>query len=345
MLINQQPTRSIWRTGHVVTVVDQQDLPFTIANRDLHTLQDAAVAIRDMVVRGAPLIGATAAYGMALAMQQDSRDEQLVSAYQQLLATRPTAVNLRWALDRMKTLLQPLTDTDRATAAWLEADAIADEDVAINHAIGQHGLPILQALHESLQRPVNVLTHCNAGWVATVDWGTVTSPIYQAHQQGLPLHVWVDETRPRNQGAITAWELTEQGVPNTYIVDNAGGLLMQQGQVDAVIVGCDRVAANGDACNKIGTYLKALAAKANGVPFYVALPTPTIDWTLASGDLIPIEERDAQEVLCVRGQAVTVGAEAKNYGFDITPAEYVTGYITEQGLLAGAAELAELKCR
>lgn len=323
----------------MVTVIDQLGLPFSAKSRALHTLEDAAEAIAQMVVRGAPLIGATAAYGMALAMQADSSDAQLQQAYPCLLQTRPTAVNLRWALDRMYDVLAPLPVAERAEQAWAEADAIADEDVQINYQIGQHGLPVLQQLYQTLDRPLNILTHCNAGWVATVDWGTATSPIYQAHARNIPLHVWVDETRPRNQGAITAWELSEQGVPNTYIVDNAGGLLMQQGQVDAVIVGCDRVAANGDVCNKIGTYLKALAAKAHNVPFYVALPTPTIDATLASGDLITLEERDASEVLEVRGQRVTAGAAAKNYGFDITPAELVTGYITEQGYFESISRL------
>lgn len=339
MLINQTATRAIWRDGQTVYVIDQLDLPFKYATRALSTVDDASAAIRNMVVRGAPLIGATAAYGMALAMQADSRDAHLQQAYEQLLATRPTAVNLRWALDRQCAELQDLPASERVVAAWQVADAIAEEDVQINKSIGQHGLTVLQALYARLQRPINILTHCNAGWVATVDWGTATSPIYHAHADGMPVHVWVDETRPRNQGAITAWELSEQGVSNTYIVDNAGGLLMQQGQVDMVLVGCDRVAANGDVCNKIGTYLKALAAQAHNIPFYVALPTPTIDWTLTTGAAIPIEERDAAEVLMVREQPVTAGAAVKNYGFDITPAALVTGYITERGVVHSLTEL------
>ena len=268
----------------------------------LETAADAARAIETMAVRGAPLIGATAAYGVALAMRADPSDGNLEAARRALLATRPTAVNLRWALDAMATVLRPLPAGEREAAAYAKAAAICDEDAAICEAIGENGLPTIRALHEASGGVVNVLTHCNAGWLATVDWGTALAPIYKAHDAGVPVHVWVDETRPRNQGAaLTAWELGRHGVPHTVIADNAGGHLMRRGRVDMAIVGTDRTAANGDVCNKIGTYLKALAAGDNGVPFYVALPSPTIDWTLASGDDAPIEERGGEEVSDGRG--------------------------------------------
>jgi methylthioribose-1-phosphate isomerase len=310
----------------------------------LETLADAAYAIKTMQVRGAPLIGAAAAYGMALAQRERSGDEWLEHSAQTLLATRPTAVNLRWAVQRMLLLLQPLPPTARADAAWREAAAICEEDVALNHAIGQHGLSLLRELHAKKGAPLNVLTHCNAGWLATVDWGTALAPVYQAFDAGIALHVWVDETRPRNQGAsLTAWELGQHGVPHTVITDNAGGHLMQHGRVDVVIVGADRVTAAGDVCNKIGTYLKALAAYDNQIPFYAAVPSPTIDWGMQDGlREIPIEERSADEVGCIAGllqdgtpatvNILPAGSAAANPAFDVTPARLVTGIITELGV-------------
>jgi methylthioribose-1-phosphate isomerase len=299
-----------------------------------------------MRVRGAPLIGATAAYGMAIAALADPSDAALAAAHERLLATRPTAVNLAWALRRMTKRLATLAAEERAEAAWAEAEAIAAEDVELNAAIGEHGLALIREAHAAHPgRPVNVLTHCNAGWLATVGWGTATAPIYKAHAAGIPVHVWVDETRPRNQGAsLTAWELSEAGVPHTLVADNAGGHLMQRGAVDLCLVGTDRTAANGDVCNKIGTYLKALAAKDNGVPFYVALPSPTIDLSLPSGDAVPIEERSAAEVTELTGRTAdgrietvritTAATPAANPAFDVTPARLVTALVTERGIVA-----------
>jgi len=343
MKVNGTPYRTIWLAGDgwAVEIIDQTRLPFAFETRRLETVGQAATAIRDMWVRGAPLIGAAAAYGMALAMHADPTDGNLATAYRQLMAARPTAVNLRWALDEMQALLAPLSPNQRKEAAYHRAAEIADEDVAICSAIGDHGRPLIEAAWEKRGRPetVNVLTHCNAGWLATVDWGTALAPIYKAHDAGIPVHVWVDETRPRNQGAsLTAWELGQHGVPHTVIADNTGGHLMQHGQVDLCITGTDRTTATGDVCNKIGTYLKALAAQDNGVPFYVALPGPTIDWTLADGVRhIPIEERSADEVTRMTGRTVTVtitpdGSPAANYAFDVTPARLVTGLITERGV-------------
>lgn len=328
-----------------VEVIDQRLLPHRLALCRLDTPEAVATAIREMWVRGAPLIGATAAYGLALAAQRDASDAALLAAAAELSATRPTAVNLAWALHRVLAPLLELPPAARADAAWTAADALAEDDVAVNAAIGRHGLALLQALHAKLARPLNVLTHCNAGWLATVDWGTATAPIYMAQAAGLPLHVWVDETRPRNQGAsLTAWELGQAGVPHTVVADNAGGHLMQHGQVDLVIVGCDRVTARGDVCNKIGTYLKALAAQDNGVPFYVAMPTSTLDLTLSDGVAeIPIEERSAREVTHLAGlaadgrvlevQVTPEGSAAANPAFDVTPARLVTGLLTEHGVL------------
>ncbi len=347
MKINGTPYRTIWPTSDnaAVEIIDQTRLPHVFATLRLDTMRDAERAIKDMQVRGAPLIGVTAAYGVALAMRELASDAALANACKVLLAARPTAVNLRWGVEKMRVLLAPLPEDERVAAAWKEAARIADEDVAINAAIGRHGSDIIRAIHQKKGGTVNVLTHCNAGWLATVDWGTALAPIYTAFDAGIPLHVWVDETRPRNQGAsLTAWELGQHGVPHTVIVDNAGGHLMQHGMVDMAIVGCDRVTARGDVCNKIGTYLKALAAHDNGVPFYVALPTPTIDWTLQDGvKEIPIEERAAEEVthiagLCDDGQVRTVqvtpqGSRAANYGFDVTPARLVSGLITERGVV------------
>jgi methylthioribose-1-phosphate isomerase len=307
---------------------------------------EAAEAIRSMLVRGAPLIGATAAYGMALAMKDDSSDAAIDRAYRMLIATRPTAINLKWALDEMHRLLRPLPPSARSDAAYARADDIAEEDVGINQRIAKNGLALIEAIAAGKPgKPVNVLTHCNAGWLATVDWGTATAPIYLAHDRGIKVHVWADETRPRNQGAsLTAWELGHHGVPHTVIPDNTGGHLMQHGQVDLAIVGTDRVAANGDVCNKIGTYLKALAAHDNGVPFYVALPSPTIDFTVADGlTQIPIEQRGGEEVSHMTGRTadgrietvriVPEGSPVANYAFDVTPARLVTGLITERGVL------------
>ncbi|HEC14598.1 MAG TPA: S-methyl-5-thioribose-1-phosphate isomerase, partial [Rhodospirillales bacterium] len=307
MKVQGKPFRTIWLSddGRGVEIIDQTKLPFEFVTVVLRGRTDAAHAISDMLVRGAPLIGATAAYGMALAMAEDATDEGLNSAYATLMAARPTAVNLRWALDEMKSLLVPLPPQDRQAAAYVRAAEIAEEDVGICSSIGEHGKALIEAAWEKKGRkdPVNVLTHCNAGWLATVDWGTALAPIYKAHDAGVPVHVWVDETRPRNQGAsLTSWELGQHGVPHTLIVDNVGGHLMQHGRVDLCIVGTDRTTAAGDVCNKIGTYLKALAAKDNGVPFYVALPGPTIDWTIEDGVRdIPIEERDATEVTEMTG--------------------------------------------
>ena len=346
-----------WRTlwpdpdGESVGIIDQTRLPHEFGTARLATLADAAHAIRAMLVRGAPLIGATAAYGLWLALRADPSDAGLRHAHAILLATRPTAINLRWALDRALGLLQPLPPVTRATAARELAATICDEDVAINRGIGVAGLPLLRELaaRKPAGRPLNLLTHCNAGWLATVDWGTATAPIYLAHDAGLPVHVWVDETRPRNQGAsLTAWELLNHGVPHTVIVDNAGGHLMQHGEVDLVIVGTDRTTADGDVCNKIGTYLKALAARDNRVPFYVALPSPSIDWTVRDGVReIPIEERTPREVTHLTGRGdndalVTIqvtpeGSPAANPAFDITPARLVTGLITERGVAPATA--------
>jgi len=347
MKVAGRAMRPLWPSPErdAVFVIDQRLLPHRLHTERLDTPQAVHTAIRDMGVRGAPLIGATAAYGIALQMRADPGDAALQACDTLLRAARPTAVNLAWALNRMQAALRPLPPEARAHAAWQQADALAEEDVAVNAAIGRHGLTLLQAIAARKPGPVNVLTHCNAGWLATVDWGTATSPLYQAHAAGLPVHVWVDETRPRNQGAsLTAWELGQAGVPHTLVADNAGGHLMQHGQVDIVIVGCDRVTARGDVCNKIGTYLKALAARDNGVPFHVAMPTSTLDLALHDGLAgIPIEERSAREVTHVSGTAADgrwtevriapEGTAAANPAFDVTPARLVTGLITEHGLV------------
>jgi methylthioribose-1-phosphate isomerase len=345
VILEGQHTRSIGRTadGQGIRILDQRQLPWEIRWVELRDLDAAAVAIREMWTRGAPMIGATAAYGLAMALAVDASDAGLDGAYATLVETRPTAINLRWALDQVRAAVQGLPEGGRAAAAFARADAICDEDAELCRAIGEHGLDLLRALHaKNPDRPVNILTHCNAGWLATVDYGTATAPIYLAHDAGIPVHVWVDETRPRNQGALlTAFELRNHGVPHTVIADNAGGLLMMQRQVDAVIVGTDRVTANGDVCNKIGTYLKALAAHDNDVPFYVALPYTTFDPATASGADIPIETRAAEEVTRVTGpdeagRIATIrvtDSPALNPAFDVTPARLVTGYITERGVL------------
>jgi methylthioribose-1-phosphate isomerase len=354
MKVNGQHTRTIWVETDGVTVgtIDQTVLPYRYATIRLQSVAEAAHAIRSMQVRGAPLIGAAAAYGMALAIREDASDAALEKAYALLIATRPTAINLKWALDEMMAAVRNRVRDERVAAAYRRAQEIADEDVAINAAIGRNGLKLIEeiAAKKKPGEPVNVLTHCNAGWLATVDWGTATSPIYQAYDKGVLIHVWVDETRPRNQGAsLTAWELGQHGVPHTVIPDNTGGHLMQHGEVDLAIVGTDRVTAQGDVCNKIGTYLKALAAKDNDVPFYVALPSPTIDFTVNDGVAeIPIEQRGAEEVTTMTGvtadgriesvRIVPEGAKVANYGFDVTPARLVTGLITERGVLPATRE-------
>jgi len=354
MKIDEKPYRSIWvePDGWSVGIIDQTRLPHEFVLTTLTTVEDAAHAIEAMLVRGAPLIGATAAYGMALAMQDDPSDAVLEKAYRRLRKTRPTAINLHWALDAMRAALEPLGANRRTEAAYAKAAEICDEDVEINRRIGAHGLPLIRDIAATKKdgERVNVLTHCNAGWLATVDWGTATSPIYQAHDEGIPVHVWVDETRPRNQGAsLTAWELGHHGVPHTVIADNVGGHLMQHGMVDLCITGTDRTTATGDVANKIGTYLKALAAHDNKVPFYVALPSPTIDWTIEDGvTSIPIEQRAPEEVSQIRGrtadgtiETVTItpeGSPSANYAFDVTPARLVTGLITERGVAAASRE-------
>jgi len=353
MKINHTHYRSIWpvhREGEAdtVAIIDQTQLPFDFKIVEISQYQQMITAIKTMQVRGAPLIGASAAYGIALALQQSQEDAWLDKVMSELIESRPTAVNLAWAVSRMKQQLMPLPEGERLSAAWQEAKLICDEDVALNQNIGNHGLAVIQsrmaALNKTSGDVVNVLTHCNAGWLATVDNGTALAPIYAAHDQGIAVHVWVDETRPRNQGArLTSWELGQHGVPHTVISDNAGGHLMQHGEVDLVIVGADRVTRTGDVCNKIGTYLKALAAADNQVPFYVAVPSPTIDWQMQDGIRdIPIEMRDASEVALMQGidaqgERVTVNilpehSPAANPAFDVTPAKYVTGIITDQGM-------------
>jgi methylthioribose-1-phosphate isomerase len=349
MKINGRHTRSVWLEpdGWSVGIIDQTKLPHGFATLRLARCEDAAHAIRSMQTRGAPLIGAVAAYGMCLALRADVSDENLERAYSALLATRPTAINLKWALDEMMAAIRNRPRDERLAAAYQRAAEICDEDVAINQAIGAHGLKLIEDIAARKKgAPVNVLTHCNAGWLATVDWGTATAPIYMAHDKGIAIHVWVDETRPRNQGAsLTAFELGQHGVKHTVIPDNTGGHLMQHKLADLVIVGTDRVTAQGDVCNKIGTYLKALAARDNDVPFYVALPSPTIDFSVSDGVAeIPIEQRAAEEVATMTGrtadgriETVTIipdGSQVANYGFDVTPARLVTGLITERGVVA-----------
>jgi methylthioribose-1-phosphate isomerase len=352
MKVDGKPMRTIWLEpdGWSVGIIDQTALPHRLVTKRLTSLEETAHAIRAMLIRGAPLIGATAAYGMCLALGEDASDEGLERAYATLLATRPTAINLKWALDEMMAVVRNRPRAERAAAAYRRAFEINEEDIAINNGIARSGLPLIEAV-AAKKKPgerVNVLTHCNAGWLAAVDVGTATAPIYLAYDNGIPIHVFADETRPRNQGAsLTAWELGQHGVPHTLIADNTGGHLMQHGLVDLVIVGTDRVTANGDVCNKIGTYLKALAARDNNIPFYVALPSPTIDFTVSDGVAeIPIEERSGDEVAFMTGRAadgrietvriVPEGSPVANYGFDVTPARLVTGLITERGVLAAS---------
>jgi methylthioribose-1-phosphate isomerase len=332
--------------GRTVEIIDQTHLPHAFVTVDLCSLEDAAEAIRSMRVRGAPLIGATAAYGVALQMRKDASDEALERAIEELAATRPTAVNLAWALGQMRSALSGIPGSEREQRAYDRAADLCDEDVATCRAIADHGLTLIEAARENKAAadPVNVLTHCNAGWLATVDWGTALAPIYLAHDRGIPIHVWVGETRPRNQGAsLTAWELGKHGVAHTVIADNAGGHLMQHGRVDLCLTGSDRTTVTGDVCNKIGTYLKALAARDNGLPFYAAVPHSTIDWELRDGiSEIPVEERDGSELSEVRGRSadgsvirveiLPAASPVANPAFDVTPARLVTGLITERGV-------------
>jgi methylthioribose-1-phosphate isomerase len=353
------PYRTIWTEadGWSIGIIDQTKLPHEFRTLTLLRFQDAERAIRDMQVRGAPLIGATAAYGMCLAARTDPGDAALEEAHRRLAAARPTAINLRWALDLMKAALLNRPPADRAAIAYRRAAALCEQDIAINTAIGAHGVKLIEraAAAKPPGEPVQILTHCNAGWLATVDWGTATAPIYRAHDSGLPVHVWIDETRPRNQGAsLTAWEMKNHGVPHTIIADNAGGHLMQHGKVDLCIVGTDRTTASGDVANKIGTYLKALSAHDNRIPFYVALPSPSIDWTVGDGlKEIPIEERAGAEVSHMTGQTadghietvrvIPEGSPVANYAFDVTPARLISGLITERGIaVASRAGLAAL---
>jgi len=338
--------RSLWadEAKGVVHIIDQSRLPHVFEVATIGSAEAMAEAIKAMRVRGAPLIGVSAAFGIALAVSRDPSDESISRASAMLRTTRPTAVNLAWAIGRMRERLAPVALSERLVAAWDEAQEIADEDVALNEAIGRHGLALLQREYAARKRRINILTHCNAGWMATVDWGTVTAPIFMAHDAGIEIHVWVDETRPRNQGLLTAWELAGHGVPYTLVTDNAGGHLMQRGQVDLVMVGADRVSRRGDVCNKIGTYLKAVAARDNDVPFYAAVPTPTIDWSVEDAlREIPIEERDGDEVLEVRGldeagkpaslRIAPASTPVANPAFDVTPARLVTALITEKGVV------------
>ena len=343
MKIDGKSYRTIWFENNVVKIIDQTKLPHQFVIKDLKTVKDSINAIKTMEVRGAPLIGATAAYGLVLSINESNDLSFLKQSSEQLINSRPTAINLKWAVDRMMKKLSGVNNKDILNIALEEAKAIAEEDVGFCKNIGLNGLKIIEKIANKKKDTVNILTHCNAGWLATIDWGTATSPIYHAHQKGIKVHVWVDETRPRNQGAnLTSYELNEEGIPNTIIADNTGGILMQRGQVDMCIVGTDRTLSNGDVCNKIGTYLKALAAKDNNVPFYVALPSSTIDWNIKDYKKIPIEERNSEELSHVEGldkenklQKVLIypqKSKAMNLAFDVTPAKYVTGLITEKGV-------------
>ena len=343
MKIDGKSYRTIWFENNIVKIIDQTKLPHQFIIKDLKTVKDSINAIKTMEVRGAPLIGATAAYGLVLSINENNDLSFLKQSSEQLINSRPTAINLKWAVDRMMKKLSGVNNKDILNIALEEAKAIAEEDVGFCKNIGLNGLKIIEEIANKKKDTVNILTHCNAGWLATIDWGTATSPIYHAHQKGVKVHVWVDETRPRNQGAnLTSYELNEEGIPNTIIADNTGGILMQRGQVDMCIVGTDRTLSNGDVCNKIGTYLKALAAKDNNVPFYVALPSSTIDWKIKDHNEIPIEERNSEELSHVEGldkdnklQKVLIypqKSKAMNLAFDVTPAKYVTGLITEKGV-------------
>ena len=343
MKIEQKEYRTIWFENNIVKIIDQTKLPHRFVIKDLKTIKDAVNAIKIMEVRGAPLIGATAAYGLVLSILENKDQSFLKNSANDLIKSRPTAINLKWAVDRMMKKLSGVNNEKIIEIALNEAKEICEEDVKFCENIGLNGLKIIEEIHNKKKDTVNILTHCNAGWLATINWGTATSPIYHAHKKGIPLHVWVDETRPRNQGAnLTSFELNEEHVPNTVIADNTGGLLMQRGKVDICIVGTDRTLANGDVCNKIGTYLKALAAKDNNIPFYVALPSSTIDWNIKDHKDIPIEERNSEELSYIEGlddkgnvkklQIYPKKSKAMNLAFDVTPAKYVTGLITEKGV-------------
>jgi len=351
MKINNKEYRTIWfdEISKTVKIIDQTKLPHQFIIKDLKTVKDTINAIKVMEVRGAPLIGGTAAYGMALAVQENSDPEFIKKSSKDLIQSRPTAINLKWAVDRMIKKLLGINSDKILDLALNEAKEICDEDEKFCENIGLNGLKLIEDIYNKKKKTVNILTHCNAGWLATINWGTATSPIYHAHKKGIPVHVWVDETRPRNQGAnLTSYELNEENIPNTIIADNTGGILMQRGEVDMCIVGTDRTLSNGDVCNKIGTYLKALAAHDNNVPFYVALPSSTIDWELKDGKDIPIEERDSEELSHVEGidenneiKKILIypkKSKAMNLAFDVTPAKYVTGLITEKGISEASSD-------
>jgi methylthioribose-1-phosphate isomerase len=349
MKIKNKEYRTIWYEKNVIKIIDQTKLPHQFIIKDLKTVKDAINAIKVMEVRGAPLIGGTAAYGMVLAIQENNDPDFIKKSSEELIKSRPTAINLKWAVDRMIKKLSGINSDQILDIALNEAKEICDEDEKFCENIGLNGLKIIEEIYNKTKKKVNILTHCNAGWLATINWGTATSPIYHAHKKGIPVHVWVDETRPRNQGAnLTSYELNEENIPNTIIADNTGGILMQRGDVDMCIVGTDRTLSNGDVCNKIGTYLKALAAHDNNVPFYVALPSSTIDWEIKEGKDIPIEERDSEELSHVEGidenneiKKVLIypkKSKAMNLAFDVTPAKYVTGLITEKGICEASSE-------
>ncbi|MDA7812621.1 S-methyl-5-thioribose-1-phosphate isomerase [Candidatus Pelagibacter sp.] len=349
MKIQNKEYRTIWYEENVVKIIDQTKLPHQFIIKDIETVKDAINAINVMEVRGAPLIGGTAAYGMALAVQENNDPDFIKKSSEELIESRPTAINLKWAVDRMMKKLSGINSDQILDIALNEAKEICDEDEKFCENIGLNGLKIIEEIYNKTKKKVNILTHCNAGWLATINWGTATSPIYHAHQKGIPVHVWVDETRPRNQGAnLTSYELNEENIPNTIIADNTGGILMQRGDVDMCIVGTDRTLSNGDVCNKIGTYLKALAAHDNNVPFYVALPSSTIDWEIKEGKDIPIEERNSEELSHVEGvdenneiKKILIypkKSKAMNLAFDVTPAKYVTGLITEKGICEASSD-------
>ncbi|MDC0850855.1 S-methyl-5-thioribose-1-phosphate isomerase [Candidatus Pelagibacter sp.] len=349
MRVQGKEYRTIWHEGDVVKIIDQTKLPHQFIIKDLKSVKDTINAIKTMEVRGAPLIGGTAAYGIALAVKENSDHEFVKKSANELIKSRPTAINLKWAVDRMMNKLSGINSDQILDIALNEAKEICDEDEKFCENIGLNGLKIIEEIYKKKKNTVNILTHCNAGWLATINWGTATSPIYHAHKKGIPVHVWVDETRPRNQGAnLTSYELNEENIPNTIIADNTGGILMQRGEVDMCIVGTDRTLSNGDVCNKIGTYLKALAAHDNNVPFYVALPSSTIDWEIKEGKDIPIEKRNSEELSHVEGidenneiKKVLIypkKSKAMNLAFDVTPAKYVTGLITEKGISEASSE-------
>ena len=354
MKIQSKNYRTIWFDDNIVKIIDQTKLPHRFVVKNLNTVNDAINAIKTMEVRGAPLIGATAAFGLVLSIIENNDQSYLKKSSEDLIASRPAAINLKWAVERMIKKLSGINSAQVLKIALDEAKAITEEDIGFCKNIGLNGLEIIEEIAKKKKDTVNILTHCNAGWLATIDWGTATSPIYHAHKKGIKVHVWVDETRPRNQGAnLTSYELNEEGIPNTIIADNTGGILMQRGQVDMCIVGTDRTLSNGDVCNKIGTYLKALAAKDNNIPFYVALPSSTIDWSITDPKDIPIEERDSSELSHIEGldkdnkiQNILIypqKSKALNLAFDITPARLITGLITEKGVCkASEKELKKL---